>query len=541
MSRILKYYFPVLFLALITACTEDVLLTGDLKVSEIETKTDYLAPIALEKDLKEDVWINGEKIEFVQGVYALENAGFYEMMIGNSDPILFVLLDKERGGSEWGLKKWIPKEPLIQDNFNGEIEIIHPKNYWTNIAMPFVFRINGWTATEIINLSCTINGSNEFLMKNGVGTTSSPMITDEIQFSISNQTHSKTLQKFDAIDMVLNGTIDEHLTINPNTLVHVTNDISINEMASLTIMEGCILMINEGVNITNFGSIQFSGTATNPILVTCSETNKYFGGFISEGSSATITANNTFFTNFSFHSSSEYQYGHAKHQALFKSKATVLTFNNCYFLDTPGQVFYPENCELSITNCIVQRAKTSGQINGSTLIIDNSYFSDFPDDSQNYLDQDNDAIYLSGSDAIISNSMFLYAKDDGIDSGGGEGGVITLDNCKIEACFHEGMALSSNAPAVKLHSIKNSFIYNCQQGVELGYSSPEHTVIIDNCSIKNNYIGVRYGDNYEWNINGKITIDNSIIQENTKNIWNMVHQTWAPKDENIIINNSTVD
>jgi len=542
MSRIIKYFVFAFVLIFILACTkDDKLLTGDIKVSEINTKTDYLAPVILENDSNKDVQINGEPIKFVQGVYALEDAGFFEMTIGNSDPILFVLLDKERGSPEWGLKKWIPKEPEIQTVFSGEIEFIHPKNYWPDIPIPFVLKFNNWSVEESINIACQGNNTTEFLIKNGIGSTSIQINNNEVPFLVSTQNYTQTVQEFYAIDTVLNGTIDTNLIINPNTLVHITNDLNINVTGSLTIMEGCILMVDEGVNITNYGSINFSGIEINPILVTCSETGKYFGGFISEGGNATITADYTFFTNFSFHSSSEYQYGHAKHQALFKSKNTELTFNNCYFLDTPGQVFYPESCEITIANCIVQRAKTSGQINTSTLTITDSYFSDFPDDSQNYRDQDNDAIYLSGTNAMISNSMFQYAKDDGIDSGGGEGGTVTIDNCRIEGCFHEGMALSSSAPAVKLHTIKNSVISNCQQGIELGFSSPNHNVIIDNCQINNNYVGVRYGDNYEWGINGTMSLNNSVVLENTRNIWNMVHQIWDPKNENLIINNSTID
>lgn len=538
MNAKLKYFILAVTLSCISCRGDEILLTGDIRVSELKNKTDYLAPVNLEKDSNKDININGAKIEFTQGVYAMEDAGFFEMTIGNSDTILFVLLDSERGSAEWGLKKWVPNKPVIQELYTEAIDIFHPINYWPGIEIPFVFKTANWSSEESVNLNCKTDVAGEFMIKNGIGSISTAVNSDHIQFSVATISYSQTLTKLNAIDMLLSGNIVDNLVINKNSLVHITDNLNISSTGSLSIGEGSIIIIDEGLNIINSGSINFLGTETNPILITCSESGKLFGGFISEGALATINATHSFFTNFSFHSAPEYQYGHAKHQALFKSKNTTLTFQNCYFMDSPGQVFYPENCNLEIENCIIQRTKTSGQINSSTLLIKDSYLSDFPDDSQNYRDDDNDAIYLNASNANIENSMFLYCKDDGIDSGGGDGGTININNCKIEACFHEGLALSSNVPVVKMHSIKNSILSNCQQAIELGYSSPNHRVTIDSCIITNNYVGVRYGDNYEWEVYGKLTLSNSEVKDNTRDIWNMVHQIWAAKNENFSIINT---
>ena len=529
--------YLLLVVNLFLACNKDgdLLRTRNFKISEIETRQDYLAPLLLEKDVDGNLVLNNEEIEFNQGIYELNDAGFYELIINSTDTTLFVLLDKERGEAEWGLKKWIPEEPIIQDKFNDELEIIHPQYYVQGTAIPFIFKTENWTKECSTNLVCTSSIGSRFMIKKGIGSQSEIINNTNHTFTINEKEYYTKLSNHSSEVKVLDHDITTPTILAPNTVIQLKKEITISQSGSLTLQEGTILIIDEGVNMTNYGSIHFNGTIGNPILVTCTKGEEYFGGFISEGSAATIDAAHTFFSHFGQHSETEYQYGHAKHQALFKSTNTKLTFNNCYFIDTPGQVFYPFYCDLTLENCIVQRAKTSGQINSSKLIIKNSYLSDFPDDSQEYRDEDNDAIYLSATNATILNSLFMYTKDDGIDTGGNEGGAVNIDSCWFEACFHEGIAMSSGDQVEKTHIIKNSTFTNCQQGAELGYSSPNHSVLIDNCIFDRNYIGVRFGDNYKNDVNGIIWLRQSTYQSNHRNYWNMVHQIWAPKTNNLII------
>ena len=53
-------------------------------------------------------------------------------------------------------------------------------------------------------------------------------------------------------------------------------------------------------------------------------------------------------------------------------------------------------------------------------------------------DGDSDALYVVGGEVNISRSLFATAKDDCIDSGTGAGGVLRIEDCWIESCFHEG-------------------------------------------------------------------------------------------------------
>jgi hypothetical protein len=175
------------------------------------------------------------------------------------------------------------------------------------------------------------------------------------------------------------------------------------------------------------------------------------------------------------------------------------------------------------------------------VTIRNSVFTDFPDDSYVFRDADNDALYLSESDAEIINTTFMFAKDDGVDAGNTEGDEMVFTNCRFEACFHEGAALSSGGVVIRNHTFIGCVFTNCGQGLELGFSSPNHTVTADGCLFLNNGIGVRYGDNYNWSdVNGKMYIKNSSSVHNDKDIWNMVRKIWSPRIENLNFENTTV-
>ncbi|MDX2431254.1 MAG: hypothetical protein QNK35_09985, partial [Bacteroides sp.] len=285
----------------------------------------------------------------------------------------------------------------------------------------------------------------------------------------------------------------------------------------------------------------FPGTEEEPITLTCSDENSFWGGVISTGSGNRIEAFNTIFCKSGYHTGENYDYGHAKRQALFYSEGGKLDVTNCYMIDHAGQVFYPKGAELNISYSLIQRAITGGQINYTDVRIDHSVFTDFPNDKLVFQDQDNDALYLAASDAVISNSVFMYAADDGLDSGGNEGGEVRVSNTRFESIFHEGAALSSNGTATKHHYFTNCEFTDCGQGIELGFSSPNHQVNVDSCKFIKNGIGIRFGDNYDWVHQGQITVSNSLSIENiSHDVWNMVRELWEADTAKMVFNNVMV-
>ncbi len=262
---------------------------------------------------------------------------------------------------------------------------------------------------------------------------------------------------------------------------------------------------------------------------------------IGTGSSNRIDALNTIFCRSGFHTGEGYDYGHAKRQALFFSERGKLDFKNCYMIDNAGQVFYPIGAKLNISYSLIQRAITGGQANYTDVRIEHSVFTDFPNDERVFQDQDNDAFYLSACDAIINNSVFMYALDDGLDSGGGEGGEVRVSNTRFESVFHEGAALSSSGTATKRHYFTNCEFTDCGQGIELGYSSLNHLVFVDSCKFTQNGIGIRFGDNYAWSHQGQITVSNSVsIENHSHDVWNMLRELWEADTAKMVFNNVMV-
>jgi len=366
-------------------------------------------------------------------------------------------------------------------------------------------------------------------------------LPDQVNFSLGGKHVVATLTKITGPVIELSGIISSARVIPANSLVRITDDLNISSTGSLSINEGAVILIDAAKDINVSGPVIFSGTATNPVFVTCSNSDSYWGGFLTGEPGGTINANYTIFCRSGFHDSDDYAWGHAGRQALFYTANSSLTLSHCFITDHIGQIFYPKNSTIILDEILVQRAKTGGQINSSTLTLRNSVFTDFPDDSYVYADNDNDALYLIETDAVIENTLFMFAKDDGLDSGGEEGGDVTVTSCRFEACFHEGAALSSGGSVLKTHTFTDCVFTNCGQGLELGFSSPNHTVTADDCHFLDNGTGIRYGDNYTWsNPYGMMNIKNSSSLNNDRDVWNMVRKNWSPKLGNITFENTVV-
>ena len=550
--------FLLFAIHIITGCSKkDNKITdppeGCINLSDLETKHDYYLPFALTNDNSEvkSVVLNNETIDFSLGSFLdFRENGFYDLVLiyksshQANDTILFTTKTEERENSEWGIRAWIPEQFETVMLGSENVEIFYPHRYTDLIDVPFIFYVEVSGTVKPVYCEANYAGmAQKFYIKRGVGSVNiaPSVIASKADFTIGGKRIIAQLERIAEPQTDLNGTIISAVDIPANSLVRITDNLNISPTGSLTIHEGSIILIDEAVDINISGPVIFSGTANNPVLVTCSNSGKYWGGFITRVPGGTVEANYTIFCQSGYHDSDGYDWGHAGRQALFYTENSTLKLDHCFMIDHTGQIFYPQNATLTLNNILVQRAKTGGQINTSDLTLTNSVFTDFPDDSFVFRDEDNDALYLNGSDAFIGNTTFMFARDDGLDSGASEGGDITITNCRFEACFHEGAALSSEAPAVKNHTFNGCVFINCGQGLELGYSSPNHLVVADNCMFLNNGIGIRYGDNYDWSeVNGRMLIKNSSSLNNDRDAWNMVRMTWSPRLDNLNFENTLV-
>ncbi len=548
----------VILLLLLPCCRKEDRMVeeppeGCIDLSDLETNHDYYLPFAILNDTSIicQAILNDELIDFPTGSsIEFNDNGFYELILKyisslhENDTFLFTTITREREESEWGIRAWIPAPYEKVQLGSGEIEVIYPHRFAGDINVPFVFHVK--ESGTVMPVYCQGKGpaaADTFNIKRGTGSVNiaASAIAGTVNFNVGGKQVSVSPVKITGPAIELKGTISSSVEIPANSLVTITENLAISSTGSLTVHEGAVILVNEGVDINVSGPVIFSGSAVNPVFITCSMNDSYWGGFITRVPEGTVDAVYTIFCRSGYHDSEGYNWGHSGRQALFYTENSTLKLDHCFITDHIGQIFYPQYATINLSNILVQRAQTGGQINYSDLVIRNSVFTDFPDDSPVFQDSDNDALYLSASDAEIENTSFMFAKDDGLDSGNEEGGEITFTNCRFEACFHEGAALSSGGTVIKNHTFTGCVFTNCGQGLELGFSSPNHTVVAEDCMFLNNGIGIRYGDNYEWSeIEGKMFVRNSSSLYNDRDVWNMVRMTWSPRLENLSFTNTIV-
>jgi hypothetical protein len=547
--------FSKLYSSSVTVKKFSISNISPVTVSGIKNKTTYQNSVVItisniDASLQYTAKLNDSSVN-ISSPFTVSQPNFYSLKItsklGNeqrTDTFLFVIEDPAMFDTEWGLKTWVPKPFTINKITTESVETIYPKNFSIGLNLPVIIKTtDGGTIKPLYFPTTNSLNSKSYNVKRGIGSMNlllSSSVTS-IDLSCSGNNSSLPITCENTTWTSLSGTLTNR-NIGKNARVHVDGNLTIPTGDTLQIEEGSIIAIDEAIDINNNGCIKISGTLENPVVITCYKPDGFWGGFLSKGIGNSMEISNAIICQSGYHTSSDYQWGHAKRQALFYLDGTAFKISNSYLVDQIGQVFYSTNATLQIDNILVQRAKTGGQLNTSTVTIDHSIFTDFPDDSYTFRDEDNDAIYLDYCDATIKNSTFMFTKDDGIDSGGGEGGTVNVDNCWFEATFHEGLALSSNNPTVKNHNISNCTVTNCEQGIELGYSSPNHVVNVDNCNIYKNSIGLRYGDNYEWSVvEGSIHISNTRSVNNFDyDVWNMVRSQWSGKLNNMTFSNVTI-
>lgn len=519
---------------------------GFINLSDLITKHDYYLPFAIlnDTDIIQTAKLNNEVIKFGKDDFIeFKENGFNELVLDHKN-FLFTTTTKERENSEWGIRAWVPVPYKTESLGSETVEIFFPRRYTESIKVPFIFYVKESGIIKAAYYQGIYSSSGEnFNIKLGVGSVSisSTSLNGAEDFLIGGKHFGATVAKIQESPTILPSAINSALDVPANSFVRIIDNLNISPSGSLTIHEGSVIIIDEAVDINVNGPLIISGTAGNPVFFTCSSKDKYWGGFITRIAGGTVDAKYTIFSQSGYHNTAGYNWGHAGRQALFYTENSTLKLDHCFILDNIGQIFFPQNSVLNFNNILVQRAPTGGQINTSDLTIMNSVFTDFPDESDLFADNDNDALYLSASDANIESTVFMFAKDDGLDSGADEGGEIVVTNCRFEACFHEGAALSSIDPVVKHHTFRNCIFTNCGQGLELGYSSPNHSVLADNCQFLKNGVGIRYGDNYDWSsVRGRMHIRNSLSWGNDKDVWNMIRQTWSPKIENLSFENTKV-
>lgn len=473
---------------------------------------------------------------------------YYDLVIRQTDLssqavserlVQFIVRSSQRGGSEVGLRPWVPY-PVIQsapEEFEGAtLRLIGPAALPSGIDLPLIalaqtsasqpLRVNGrleweWGSSGSLQLR---RGYGSALIPNTVSEDNGPRT---LHAQVAGLTGSLTVERETAPTWIsIGGTLTQTTTWPPGSRIWVTNTLVIPGGLELRVEAGSILKLAAGVNIDVTGRLTVSGTLEKPVLFTPERRSAPWGGMFFRTNStvgdfrgAILTgsgSNAKWFTENTGYSV------HRKEQALLLvENGAQVALTDCFLIDNLGQAGHGKKGFLTLTRTLVQRCITGGEYSGGSFRLVDGAFLEFPQDDGIFADDDNDAIYFTTGDHFILNSLIGWAKDDALDAGTGGLGSMTVTNCWIESNFHEGMAWSGdNGRTV---NVGRSVIMNCGQGIEAGFGKP--IVNASELLSLGNLTGARFGDNYDWTYAGFLRVTNSILLHNFRDVWG---QTWTP-------------
>ena len=330
----------------------------------------------------------------------------------------------------------------------------------------------------------------------------------------------------------------DELFWGPHEIIHVTDDITVPIGSTLAINAGTLVLLDPEVNLAVSGDIVAAGTVEAPVYLAPWAGDKPWGGLRLPGGSGDFSY--TFFTHGGGDSSKVF--GHSGSQAVLFVDNGNMALDNVFLLDNAGKGLGSQSATLTVTNSLISRCDTGGELKQSQVSFYRTWFLEMPNADGEPVDDDNDGIYLHNPpsglpanepSATLTECVFAVGKDDGIDHNGSR---VRVADSFIEGFHHEGIACSKD----NWVEVSNTLVRGCQQGIESGYGSPE--VRVDHCTVVENEVGFRLGDSYERVVTGSLTVTNSIAVENSEaNVWNFSRRDSGPLPGHVAISYSVVD
>ncbi len=456
--------------------------------------------------------------------------------------VRFIVRATERGYSELGLPRWSPYPPInsAEAEFStAKLKIIAPVEYPMGLEIPVVARVEDDSGNRLgINTVISATGFQDCPLQllRGVGSVFLPAVTEPGVISYVAEIHSLQAHKRITIEASTGWqTVSQDITTSTdwgeNARIHISSAggdlLTVISNATLTIGAGSVIIIDPNIEIAVQGNMVVNGTMERPVVFTAQDRRMPWGGMLFESNlsrgeftGAILTgsgADSQWFNNNPGHGGS-----HRKDQCLFYlSKGARVTLTDCYMVENYGQIGHGENSYLTMRDCLVQKCTTVGQYNGGAVIFEGCALIEFPSATASYADGDNDAIYLTNGAHSLTDCLIGWALDDGVDAGASSRGSVTVNNCWFESCFHEGMALSGP----KTIFIRDTVFLNCGQGIECGYDAPDVNAV--HCLCTSNMVGARFGDNYDWSYEGFLTVADSFLLFNNRDVWGRAWDDWT--------------
>jgi len=443
-----------------------------------------------------------------------------------------------------------PVKPNPNDQY--DVEIITPRSVPIGVSFPVAIyehsnhiRVDAWQDFTV-NSSPTLTNSREVIVKRGKG--AGVFIASQVGDCEINLYSDNILGRINDYSIPLNiieleftheisGTITQEEALwGMDEVIYISDNLTIPSEVELNIQSGVIVLLNTNTNIIIEGAIQIEGTSESPVLFSFHPDAEGWGEIQINNGVGNI--NWCFFTGGGNDPTMEF--GHSESQPVIHLENANIQMNNCFFVDNPGKAVGAIYSEVTLDSCLITRCDTGGEYLFTQLDVNSTWFIDIPNGNGEEVDDDNDAIYVNDPPASstaassIKNCVFVTGKDDGIDH---NGAILSISNCVIEDFDNEGIAASDKNSLY----VYNTFIKDCEQGIEAGYGTPH--LIVDHCLFINNEIGIRFGDWYTWrDSEGLLEVTNSIsINNSLHNVWNYVMSTELPRDNSLFITYSIVN
>lgn len=488
-----------------------------------------------------EAYLNGQPVT-VGTLNPVTRPDYYELYVERTETatsavvtrmVRFLVNASARAGSEWGLPPHVPL-PLIQSSpaeFAGaHVKLMVPQTFPSGYEIPVV----AWTMNDAghpvrANGLLSTFGHPGIQVRRGVGsgflgstnTAGSLNYAPAIGGIWTNK--SVTIEASTTWTTVSGELAD--VTWPADSRIHVTGNLTVPANSTLTIGAGTIIRLNSGMDITNNGTIEINGTVEQPVVFMPTVKAQPWGGFVSKNANlGTWVGTGVIFTGSGAVPNWFGQNGnpgsHRTEQALFYlDGGQQLTLTDVAAVSLAGQLGHSRSASavtaLTLTRFLMQRTTTGGEFTGARFTVNDSAFIECPDDTANFVDGDNDGLYLVDGTHAFTNTLFGWTKDDGIDSGGSGYGKFDYQSCWFEATFHEGNSLSG----LKDTFARDTVYIDCGQGIEDGYNAP--TGRVDHCLFLVNKTGVRHGDNYPsiGNYDGRMTATNCILLQNHRDLF----------------------
>jgi len=469
----------------------------------------------------------------VGAAVVLNTPDFYELRVDatnsgssavTSEYRRFIINASQRVGTEMGIPPHVPF-PVIQSSpaefVGARLRVLTPTSFPIGYEIPVVaWVVNDGDHAVRANGLLAAASQNSIQLKRGTGSgflaSNQPPGVLNYTPSIGGISSNKPVNlEAGTVWTSVAGTLNGVTTWPDQSRIRVSGNLAIPAGSSLTIGAGSIVLLNSGVNITNDGAVVINGSVEQPVVFMPNSRSQPWGGFYMRTSSGSINATGAIFIASGAAQSGAP--GHRSEQCLFlvdNAPSIVLSDSAAIYL--AGQLGHAyRGGTFTFTRFLMQRATTGGEYTGASFIVNDSAFIECPDDSANFVDGDNDALYFVSGSHYFTNTLIGWTKDDGIDSGGSGYGPLTYQSCWFEATFHEGNSLSG----FKNVHAHGTVYFDCGQGIEGGYDSP--TGRVENCFFSMNQSGIRQGDNYATfsEYTGPMTATNNISIYNHRDLF----------------------